>query len=105
MDLEKLPQLKLPVAVENCRTGDCTRATVTVKNPTANVALMIRLKVLRAISGERVLPVFYDDNYFSLLPGESRVVSLEFTSEDRAKDPLAVGIEGWNIVPQQIRIP
>ena len=104
-DLEKLPQVKLPVTVESCRTQGCTRATITLKNPTANVALMIRLKVVRADSGERILPVFYDDNYFSLLPGESRTVSLEFAGGDAAKEPIAVATEGWNIVPQQIRIP
>jgi hypothetical protein len=69
------------------------------------VALMIRLKVIRARSGERVLPVFYEDNYFSLLPGESRTVSMEFAAADLAGEPPGLAVSGWNISPQEISIP
>jgi len=36
----------------------------------AKVALIIRLKMLKGISNERKSPIFYSDNYFSVLPGE-----------------------------------
>ena len=42
--------------------------TVTLHNPTANIALMAHLQLRRQKSGERVLPVFYSDNYVSLVP-------------------------------------
>ncbi len=104
-DLDKLPRLNLPVTVESCRIKDNIQATVTLKNPSAGVALMIRLKVASSVSGERILPVFYEDNYFSLLPGESRTVALEFANPTPAKKPLELAVEGWNILPQQLPIP
>lgn len=52
-------------------------ATATVSNTGPVTAFFIRLKVLDN-TGTRILPVYYDDNYFSLLPGESKTVTLEY---------------------------
>jgi hypothetical protein len=103
-NLNDLPQVSLPVTV--ARSGDdrTCRLAVQVKNPSHGVALMIRLKVIRAGSGERVLPVFYEDNYFSLLPGESRSVSVEFANVNLAGEPPRLAVAGWNVVPQEIPI-
>ena len=71
--------------------------TVDIKNAGKNIALMTRLKVLRDRSKERVLPVYYSDNYFSLLPGETKQVILEFNAKDLQGENPVLGIEGWNI--------
>ena len=76
--------------------------TAKISNPTSDVALMIRLKVLKNESGERVLPVFYSDNYFSLLPGESKTVTLEFNENDWEGEQAKLMVEGWNIIPMEI---
>jgi hypothetical protein len=75
---------------------------VNVSNPTRVVALMIRLKVVRNRSGDRVLPAFYSDNYFSLLPGETREASVEFSSADLAGELPKVIEEGWNVSTREI---
>lgn len=70
--------------------------TATVTNDGTVPALMIRLK-LRAKDGSDILPVFYQDNYFSLLPGESKKVNIRFRDEDtRGRKPI-VDIEGFNL--------
>ena len=70
--------------------------TATVTNDGTVPALMIRLK-LRAKDGSDILPVFYQDNYFSLLPGESKKVNIRFRDEDtRGRKPV-VDIEGFNL--------
>jgi hypothetical protein len=46
--------------------------------------------------------VFYSDNYFSLLPGESREVMLEFSRASLAGELPKVLEEGWNIPLQEI---
>ena len=38
-------------------------------------AFNIRLKVTGSQSGERILPVIYSDNYFTMLPGDERTNS------------------------------
>jgi len=104
-DLEKLPRLALPTTV--AKSGDkwTDRLAVKVTNPSQGVALMIRLKVIRAGSGERVLPILYEDNYFSLLSGESRTVSVEFAVANLAGELPKLAVEGWNILPKEISIP
>jgi hypothetical protein len=72
-----------------------------IKNPSGSPALEARLTLRDAKTGERVLPVYYDDNYLSLLPGESR----DFRIETRADAPSAMEItlDGWNIKPSVLR--
>jgi hypothetical protein len=55
--------------------------------------LAIRL-TLRDKAGQRILPVYYDDNFFSLLPGESRTVHVETRTADK---DLHVTASGWNV--------
>jgi Exo-beta-D-glucosaminidase Ig-fold domain len=63
----------------------------------AQPALMVRLKAVRARSGDRILPVFYSDNYVSLMPGERRIVHTELMNADaRGETPRTV-VEGFNV--------
>jgi hypothetical protein len=102
--LNQLPSVKLEAtAVEECKDGVC-RFSVTTRNLSHSVALAIRLKVQRAKSGKRVLPVFYEDNYYSLLPGKDRTVVLEFNEKELAGEAPKILAEGWNIPLQEIVI-
>lgn len=103
-NLNDLPRVTLPTTVAKSDDGQTSHLTIQVKNPTHSVALMIHLKVIRADSGERVLPVFYDDNYFSLLPGETQTVSVEFANTNLAGEQPKLAMDGWNISPQEIPI-
>ena len=40
------------------------------------LAFQVRLKLTEGPDGHEPLPVFGDDNYFALLPGESREVAV-----------------------------
>jgi hypothetical protein len=73
-------------------------ATVEVKvtNSGKIPALAIRLTLRDAKTGERILPAYYEDNYFSLLPGESRNIQIETRSPNKA---VRVSTDGWNIEP------
>lgn len=101
-NLNDLPRVTLPTTVAKSGDSQTCRLTVHVKNPTHSVALMIHLNVIRADSKERVLPAFYEDNYFSLLPGESRTVSIEFAIANLAGGQPELTMDGWNIAPQEI---
>jgi beta-mannosidase len=43
------------------------------------------------------LPVYYSENYLSLLPGESRTVAIEAAATHVGDDPPAVALDGWNV--------
>jgi hypothetical protein len=101
-NLDQLPRVALPVTASKADDGQTCRLAVHVSNPTPNVALMIRLKVIRANSGERALPIYYEDNYFSLLPGESRAISIQFATVNLEGGQPKLAIEGWNVTPEEI---
>jgi hypothetical protein len=44
----------------------------------------------------------YSDNYFSLLRGEAKQVTLEFSAKSVSGDEVAVQIEGWNVNPAEL---
>ena len=101
--LKSMNQVRLKAAWEKVRTdGGTQHVKVTVVNPTADVALMIRLKPVKNKSGERVLPVYYSDNYFSLLPGESTIITLEFDTKQLGGEQFKLMVEGWNIEAMEV---
>jgi len=68
-----------------------------LQNNSKHPALMIRLKAVRSRSGDRILPVFYSDNYVTLMPGESRSIRTELENADTRGETPRIMIEGFNI--------
>jgi hypothetical protein len=73
--------------------------TTTLKNTSTTPALMLRLKAIRVTSGDRILPVIYDDNYFALMPGESRVITITLEQADARGEKPRIVLEGFNVAP------
>jgi len=94
--LNKLPMVALAAQVQSKEANGKRTLTVTLRNPTANIALMAHLQ-LRRKSGERVLPVFYSDNYISFVPNESKTVTIEAVSKDFHGEDALVVFDGWNV--------
>lgn len=79
------------------------RVAVTVSNPANGpVAFFNRLSLVNTATKKRVLPVFYSDNYVSVLPGESKTITIDYASTGSNK--LAVSLQGWNTGDQLIEI-
>jgi len=96
-ELGKLPTVTLTAQVSRADVDGRSQVTVTLNNPTKNVALMAHLQLRRKRSGERVLPVFASDNYVSLVPGETRTIVLDAEQTNlRGEDALVV-VDGWNV--------
>lgn len=71
--------------------------TVTLENRSSVPAIMIRLNVVGRRDGEQILPMFYGDNYFSLMPGEVKEVSLKWYEADTRGNRPRVKITGYNL--------
>ena len=71
--------------------------TVTLENRSSVPAIMIRLNVVGRRDGEQILPMFYGDNYFSLMPGEIKEVSLKWYEADTRGNRPRVRITGYNL--------
>ena len=99
-DLAALNDLR-PVAVKVRgrfnQDGPQTRVTVDLENPSPDLAFMIEVRVVRQATGEPVLPVYLDDNYVTLLPGEKRRIGGSVPTDDLLGETPAVRIRGWNV--------
>ena len=71
---------------------------VAVTNPATSgaVALAIRPKLVSGATGEQVLPVFMNDGYFSLVPGETKHVTIQFDPADAGPKAPKLVTECWN---------
>ena len=58
---------------------------------------MTHVQLHRAKTGERVLPVFYQDNYISLVPGETRTITLEADTKELHGEAAQIQVDGWNV--------
>jgi len=65
---------------------------VTINNPGTVVAFFIHARVL-GINERDVWPIFWDDNYVTLLPGETRVLTARYAG---AGDGNQVTVDVWN---------
>jgi len=90
--LDRLP----PAEVKASARFETGRATVTIENPSKSLAFFIRLAVRKGAGGEEVLPVLWEDNYVTLLPGETRTLTATYAPADLGATPV-VSVDGWNI--------
>jgi len=96
-DLNKLPIIDLEKSTQVKKSGDTWKLMTTLKNKTSYPALMVRLKVVGNRSGERILPVFYSDNYISLMPDEEKLITIRLKDEDTRGEKPSVKISGFNL--------
>ncbi len=76
------PQLQQTMKVSG------TKAVLTVKNTGNTPAPFLRVN-LKGADGEQILPVIYSDNYFTLMPGEQKTVTISWKAEDaRGQEPI-----------------
>jgi hypothetical protein len=79
--------------------------TIHLENPSSQIALMACVKVVRADApSERILPIYYDDNYVTLLPHEKRELHAEFDSSLLKGSQPALQLQGWNTPPVTLPI-
>ncbi|BEG97800.1 glycosyl hydrolase 2 galactose-binding domain-containing protein [Bacteroides sedimenti] len=89
--INQLPKVELKSSTNVKKVNGEWIMTTILKNDSATPALMIRLKVVGKKSGERILPIFYSDNYISLMPGENKVITMRFSDADtRGEEPIVV---------------
>ncbi|MEO8820197.1 MAG: sugar-binding domain-containing protein [Ginsengibacter sp.] len=95
--LQNLPAVKLTTSETKMIIGDSTIINVKVKNRTSHLAFMVYMDLKKEKSNESVVPVFWKENYFSLLPGEERTVSVWCHTSDLHGQNTKVVVGGWNV--------
>ena len=111
--LNKLPQVHLDATAQYKNNGEEGMTTVTLHNPTSMLAFAVHLKVNRASdlrvsregqSDDEILPVLWRDNYFALLPGETRQVTATFRTQENENATPSVEVDGWNVEQKLVEV-
>lgn len=95
--LNGLKPVAIKVRDKYSKDGPQTKVTLDLENPSKHLAFMAEIQIVRALSGQTVLPIFLDDNYISLLPGEKRRISGFFFTDDLGGEQAKVRVSGWNV--------
>ena len=70
---------------------------VALENTGKGVALLTRLRLVKGKDLAEILPVFWEDNYISLLPGEKREVLVRVRESDLAGARPSLLVDGFNV--------
>jgi exo-1,4-beta-D-glucosaminidase len=91
--LETLPMPKLTVWSRSESRGAQELTHVTVSNPGLHLAFFVHL-ILRKGKGGDIHPVYWDDNYFELMPGEHRTVTAAYPRALTGGSNVVVEVDG-----------
>ena len=95
--LLQMPRARVKMDCEFRREGDAWTAIATLENRSRTPALMLRLNLVGDRSGEQILPVFYEDNWISLLPGERKEIRVRCPAADTRGERPALRLSGFNL--------
>ena len=104
--LNLLPRINLEATAQTKKDGEERSTSVAIHNPTSALAFNVHLTVNRATSrrvsregleDSEILPVLWQDNYFSLLPGETRQITATFRANKESGAASSIEVEGWNV--------
>ena len=97
--LNSLPKAKVAITKIVRVTGGNSTMTVVAENKSDSVAFMVHPRLTRGKGGDDVTPVFWSDNYLSLMPGEKKAVTAKFDSASLQGAMPELLVEGWNVEP------
>jgi len=92
----ELPYIDLKVNVLRKQTGVQNTIEFEVTNTTPSMGVVIKLNLRNVKTSELVLPAYFTDGYFNLLPGESKKLSVSY----QGSESVLISTDGYNIVNQ-----
>ena len=97
--LNDLPKARVAITKTKHMSGTSSTVTVVAENKGDSVAFMVHPRLIRGKEGDDVTPIFWSDNYFSLLPGEKKSITAKFDSSLLQGASPELVVDGWNVEP------
>ena len=95
--IRNLPKAKVEAETKVERDGQRWRLATELHNTSDTPALMVKVKAVRATTGDRILPVLYNDNYIALMPGERQTITTDVDDADTRGEKPRIVVEGFNL--------
>ncbi len=100
--LDKLPEVKLEYDYKYQKEDEKGNITLTVRNPGASIAFFTYFDLVNPGTNDPILPVYWNDNYVTLFPGEERVYTANFDLVDLKGERPELKVKAWNVKPNRI---
>ena len=96
--LNTLPKAELKTSSKLIRkNGEAEiQAAITLPKSAKGVAFAVHVQAVRASDGERILPALMNDNYFTLMPGETKNLSITFDENLLQGDKYKLVVTPYN---------
>jgi exo-1,4-beta-D-glucosaminidase len=94
--LSSLPPVNVTLNERTSGSGALQDHFVTATNQSSAIAFFVHLKITKGPQGEELLPITWQDNYFTLLPGESREIRATYSVADLAGAMPVVEVDTFN---------
>jgi exo-1,4-beta-D-glucosaminidase len=96
-EINLLPAVHLESILTSTNNKEKTNMVIELENKSENLAFSIELMIMDDKTNHFVAPVYLDDNYFSLLPGEKRTIEgYCYTADLNGAKPV-LKVSGFNI--------
>ena len=103
-DLDNLAEVDLDISCSVEKKDNTCFVYVDLQNPSSTLAFAVNPRIKKSVSGDLILPIYWQDNYFPLLPGEKRRLKVDFNIEDLGTEEPLLVIDGWNIKSEKTKI-
>lgn len=92
--LSQLPKSRPDIKTEIKKEGSNFVGTVRL-SADSQISFFNRIKVFDKETGKRILPVYYSDNYITLMPGDQQEISLEFPA-NLPEERIQIVVDSYN---------
>jgi exo-1,4-beta-D-glucosaminidase len=94
--LRSMPNAAVDANAHFSSSNGTGQARVTLKNPGQSIAFFMRMQITGR-GDDEALPVLWEDNYVTLLPGETRTITATYRVRDLGGSPPRLVLTGWNV--------
>jgi exo-1,4-beta-D-glucosaminidase len=96
--LSKLPDVEVTakpglISKENGKL----KLAIEFSNPSSSIAFGLNPTLLSFSTQEPILPIFWQDNYFTLMPGEKRMIEMQVDASLVTENKVLFRLNGWNL--------
>jgi len=95
--LDKLPEIQLEYDYRYEKGTEDGKVTLKVTNPASTIAFFTFFDLVDSETDLPILPVYWNDNYITLLPGESRTYDATYNLADSKGGKPVLKVNAWNV--------
>jgi exo-1,4-beta-D-glucosaminidase len=95
--LNNLPKTTIEATKSNSNNSNEYEITLKLTNPSKVLAFFIEAELINPDTQTAIVPVFWSDNYISILPNETKTLTVKCYKKDTGNKEPKVKIKGYNL--------